>query len=169
MFPTATMNLSLSRSESGLRSAAKRLALFSWVVRRQVVPALIARKLRQEARQLSNDVLRVTSLMRSIDDVDAEIDATGDVAKHTSWMVEQIKGLHLSAKSIEAAAGSIGSGKVLAAATDLAAVYAEYYQAVARLAWAVAEHDAAIAPRQSGFVANSPDEVGAMLDRIAIG
>ena len=45
----------------------------------------------------------------------------------------------------------------------------EYHESVAALSWAILEHDASLSERTSSHVANTTEEVGLMLDRIASG
>ena len=167
---TTTLNLCLSRSEDDLRSAARYVALPGWMLRANITAALICHKLRRLAMAVSDDVLRVADIARMIDEQGPElIDPDGVMAEHCADMLGKIKSMHRGVLEMKALAEGIKDGKMAAAAGQLAAVYAEYHEAIAGLAWAVAEHDATYAPRLTGFVANSAEEVGAMLDRIAFG
>ena len=169
---TTTLTLRLSRSEESLRSAARYLAFPGWILRAGITAALIRHKLRRLAMEASDEVLRLVDMARTIDEQGPDlIDPDGTLAEHCADMLEKVKSLHRGMLEIEmkTRAEGIQGGRIAAAAGQLAAVYAEYHEAIAGFAWAVAEHDATYAPRLTGFVAHSAEEVGAMLDRITFG
>lgn len=51
--------------------------------------------------------------------------------------------------------------------SSVVALMGEIYEVANELQWAIAEHDASYSERAEGFLASSPDELAAMLDRIA--
>lgn len=162
----ATMNLCLSRTEGDLR-AVRCVMIPGWILRNKIVSALFCHRLRSIAADLSMDVMTILDLSRMVEELGPEqIDENGALARRFSSMIDGVKRVQQSAKTLEQRAAR---EKVAAAAALLAAVCADYHQALSRLAWAVAEHDATHAPRLSGFIAESADEVEAMLDRIAFG
>lgn len=172
---TSILTLTLARAAADLRRADRSMALPTWLMRAigSVASALIAKRLHRLAQTLADDGLRVLDLARMVErlsDTENEaIDPDGALAAEFAGMLVGIDRLSAHGDEMMRLAGRVRSDRLADAARQLLAVGAEFREAVAGLAWAVAENDASHAPRMSGYVAASPEEIGAMLDRIAAG
>lgn len=172
---TATLHLTLSRADHDLRVAARYVSLPTWIMRgvAAVAAPFFAGKIRRLAEKLSNDVLKVVDLTRLVDDIGTpngdQIDPDGALATLFSGLLADIECIRHSGDEVVNLASRLKSDKIAAAARQFAAVCAEHHQAVAGLAWAIAEHDATYAPRLAGYIATTPEEIAAMLERITAG
>lgn len=169
---TATLNLTLSRSDNDLRRAARFVSLPDWLLRvvSMVFSALVARKLRRIAETISTDVLNTIELTRMVEGIDEQsqdlIDPDCALTRHLWMTLDRIKSLHLNALEITSLGEGINSAKITESARQFVAVCSEYYTAVSTLSWAIREHDANHATRLINYTASTPEEVTAMLDRI---
>lgn len=168
---TATLALTLDRVEHDLRDVDRRLSMPGWLIRAlaTISSVLITRELHCIAEPLSNGVLRLYELTRLVDEFDdAElIDPDGAKAVYFDTLLSKLKRSHAKAGAILALAESTRKAGIALAAAQLADVLAEFHEAAAKLAWAIAEHDASHAPRLSGFTASNVEELEAMLDRVS--
>lgn len=80
--------------------------------------------------------------------------------------MSSLKRLHAKVEAILLLAESTRKTGIAQTASQLADVLAKFHEATAKLAWAIAEHDASHAPRLSGFTASNVEELETMLDRV---
>ena len=173
---TMTLNLTLSRACDDQRAALRYLARPRWVLRifAGLFSARAARRLRRMAERLAREVLDVEELARLVDAVDDEspslIDPDFRLAEIFTAMLAGTQALHRETVTLARLVENwIGAAPLHEAARQLAAVYAESYTAICRLSWAIGEHDASRAPRLPGYVASTPADIEALLERIAAG
>lgn len=171
---TATLNLTLLQANDDLRVSLRYLKLPRWVMRgfSTLLGSLAARQLRRLASRLSRDVLSVEELARMVgavpDETPEMIDPEFRLAASFEAMLASTRDLHRAVLSLaHLVEGWSGATRLHEAALQFAAVCGEYYTATNRLAWAIGEHDASRAQRLDGYVATTPEEVAALLERIA--
>lgn len=170
---TTMMNLTLSRVDHNLRHIDRYVSLPGWLVRliSAVFAALATRNLNRIANDLSATVLDVVELTHMVERStgDEQVDTDGKLAEHFSSMLRIAKDTHRKILGIVEETASMNRPRFHNAAKQLAALFVEYHEAIQRLAWAVLEHDADVAPHLDGYTASSPQEIELMLQRIAAG
>ena len=129
---------------------------------------------RRFAREMSSAVIAVaeiTSIVdRHVDDPEL-IDGDGRLRAKLLAMREKVQRIHGNAvelvRMIEVR--RTGNSVLLVAVRQLASVCGELFEALTELYWDIGEHDASFAQRKAGYVAATPAEVNAVLDRIIAG
>ncbi len=169
------MNLTLSRADLDTRKAAREVSLPQWVLKAllRFAESMLTSRLDKIALKMSREVLDLLEISRSIDcngEIDGMIDVDGKVTAKLDNLRRLSRDIHKSSLEIKGRAEKRRADRnVVRAAGELAAVCSEYYDAITKLHWVILEHDADNSPRINGFLAETSDEVGAMLDRISSG
>ncbi|MDP2434096.1 MAG: hypothetical protein Q8O33_19045 [Pseudomonadota bacterium] len=170
---TATLNFTLDRVDHDMRAISRMVNGPGWLMRALagVASWTVAGALRRASAKLSGLVLGVVEIARYVeglsDEDSALIDASGLVNKKLLHMLDEMKEMHGSGLGILGMAEDIGNPELTEATRQLTALCAEAFEAVARLHWVIAEHDASLAKRLVGYTASTPEDVAAMLERIA--
>ena len=138
-----------------------------------IFSAFVAYKLLKLAEKLSSDVLKLTELARLFSNTDSDdldlVDPTGEMTAFFVSMLNNVKELHQKCVKVLEIAKRHNNERLTNVSKQLVAVCVEYHESVAALSWAILEHDASLSERTSSHVANTTEEVGLMLDRIASG
>lgn len=172
---TATFMMMLSRTERDMRQVEHYVDTPKWAIRIFLLIAapVMAYKVRGLAEKLSEDVLRLADLTRMIDALPEEdqqiIDPDGKMAASLEYSLVKIRQIQGKGHKMLAMANGTKHTRMTEAMRQFMAVCAEQYEAIAGLAWSIGENDASCAPRTPGFRATTPEDVSAMLDRIAAG
>ena len=169
------LNLALSRDDLGLRVAERYFRLPRWarMALVRVATALVHMEINRVSAKISENVLMLdsmTNMIGSDSDISTEqIDENGAIAANLASKIESSKVFHANGLALIRSAETLGNTHLIEASQRFTAICAEYHDAVASLAWAVAEHDASRAKRIEGYTGSTRKEIEDILDRIAAG
>jgi hypothetical protein len=173
MYSTA-MTIALDRVGQRTLRAQRPLVLplFVWRIAMTVTDRLSARVLRRIGQELSTMVLSVAELSIMVQahlDSDAALDADGLLLASLQRQRDGALQIQQGSLSVVTMAMRTHHPATLKAAREVSKVACELAEALGELYWGIGEHDASFAPRREGFVASTPEEVNAVLDRIMAG
>jgi hypothetical protein len=173
---SASMDIALTKAGDVTKHTAWVLAAPSPLLRAMYVALswVTALTIRRFSRGLSESVLNIAEISAIVAlqrDDEEMIDPDGQVSRKLLAMRENVRVIHGKAVTLlrDIEHRKPTATLLIGAARQLTAVCGELYDALTNLNWDIGEHDASFATRREGFVADTPDAVQAMLDRILSG